>query len=75
MVLSITVVAGAQAGAPAGAPAQAAPAPTAGQKPAPPLQIARIWGSKTKADPFPQVNPKFFFTANEPSRWTPSMHF
>jgi protein-disulfide isomerase len=65
MALGVTVVAGAQTGAPAGTPAQKAPAPAAGQKPAPPLQLQDM-GQQTKADPFPQPNPKFF-TANEPT--------
>jgi protein-disulfide isomerase len=61
-VLSVTAVARAQSGAQAGAAAQTpAPAPT--QKPAAPLQLQTL-GQTTKADPFPQPNPKFFTAAS-----------
>jgi protein-disulfide isomerase len=62
--LSVTAAAGAQTGA--GAPAQPAQAPAAAaQKPAAPLQLQSL-GQTTKADPFPQANPKYF-TAQSPS--------
>jgi protein-disulfide isomerase len=55
--LSVTAAAGAQTGA--------APAPTAAQKPAAPLQLQDM-GQTGKADPFPPVNQKYF-TASSPS--------
>ena len=67
-ILSVTAVTGAQTGTGA-APQAAAPAPApsaaAPQKPAAPLQLQDM-GQSTKADPFPQANPKFF-TADSPS--------
>jgi protein-disulfide isomerase len=65
--LSVATAAGAQTGTQTGATAQKAPASAAGsQKPAtPPLQLQNL-GETTKADPFPQPNPKFF-TASTPT--------
>jgi protein-disulfide isomerase len=65
--LGVATAAGAQTGTQAGAAAQKAPASTAGpQKQAtPPLQLQNM-GETTKADPFPQPNPKFF-TASTPT--------
>ena len=65
--LGVATIAGAQTGTQTGAAAQKAPASTAGPQKAatPPLQLQNM-GETTKADPFPQPNPKFF-TAQAPT--------